>query len=508
MLSKKSLRVAKTLVSNESVFVSVKPGSMIEEAALRSLPALRLRSPSLESYADAVELSADASNGGVDFHESAITTAVETIGPALVRQMSYVRKTVVPFITAVTDGLLDKLKGTEPKEYIVAQYNPSALVFNPAVLDMMKKYQTKGAPFKRIKNGPAKEENEVIDALRTGIAELDDALAEVIARDSLAVQTVYNVLFCNGSADPISPLGTVLNNLVRMNEDGLFELALTDVTQVDFAIVAFFVLSVYLEDPLPGTGLSLPEYQRSVNMMRNQLGFLINNSLTWLSNQLKAGNLIMNFKGKRDMVFTTDEAVITVLGPVYRQGLSQGLSPESLIGGVIDPAGTQRTLGQQLANKDQNYKRWQALEVKRADYSRNTFMTRVSGNFAAVTQQVLDTLPDDLFPVGYSKTEKVAAITAEVTKTNSFFSQWNYSDDPNLFALVKQKVCKYIFTFIDAEDIIDTIEDEMNDGNLPGPEAAYSAAVRYLAKWLVANCDICEFKMAELQGLVSSEIIE
>lgn len=508
MLSKKSLRLAKTLVSNESVYIGIKPGSMLEEAAIRSMPVMAMNKPSLESYAEAVELVADTDNNGVDFHDSAITTAVDTIGPALIRQLSYVRKTVVPFISAVTDGLLDKLKGTEPKEFIVAQYNPSALSFNPAVLDMMKKYVAKGSAFKRIKNGPAKDDSEIIDSLRTGIAELDDALAEVIARDNLAVQTVYNILFCNGTAEPVNPLAVALSNMLKMNEDGLYELQLTDVTQVDFAIVAFFILSVYLEDPLPGTGLSLVEYQTSINQMRNQLGFLINRSLEWIGNNMRTGNLIMAMKGSRDLVFTTEESVITVFGPVYRQGLTQGLSAESLIGGALDPAGAQRLLGQQLTNKDRNLKRWQALELKRANYSRETFMRRVSGNFAVVALQKLEELPDDLFPVGYSKTAVIAAIVEEVSKTNNFFKRWNYTDEPNLFALVKQKVCQYIFTFIDAEEIIDTIESEMNDGGLEAPEAAYSAALRYLAKWLVANCDICEYKNAEVQGLVGSEILQ
>lgn len=507
MLNKKSVALAKTIVSNESVFAHVKNGSILSEAILGSMPKVRMAQPSLESYSDSIEVTASSDNAGVDIHDSAITTAVDAIGPALIRQMSYVRNVAVPLISKITDQLIGKIKGSEPREFLITQYSPSSLALEPYSIELFSKYQSAGLPFRRIKTGPEKSCDEIIDALKTGIAPLDDALAAVIAQDTMAVEDAYNVLFCNGTPTTNTATSKFLENLIKMREDNLYSIEISDVTQVDFAIVVFYILNAYSEDILPGTGMSLVEYRTALNNMKAQLGNQILKSLNWINSSIKSGRLVIRFNRKSDLVFTTEESEIVVFGPVYLQAQAQGVTPESVIGGAIDPKGVQRTLIEQVRNKDINLNRWKMLEVKRSKYSEETFLKRVAENFAVITNQALNDLPDDAFPVGFNRATVCAAISQEAGDIREFFKYWNYTDEPNLWELVKQKICRNVLTFIDTEEIIDVIEEEMMTSGLPPAEAAYSAAIKYLAKWLVANLDICEYKMAEIQGLVSSEIL-
>lgn len=503
MLNKKSIALAQTLVSNESVCVYPRQGSILAGAVSTSLPVLQSSSPSLESYGADLYQNAQVEVSGVEPHEGAVMTAVESVGAALVRQIAYVRKTVVPFISAVSAELLDSVKDSEPKEFTITQYDPSSLVYNPFVAELATKFRPKAPTFFRIQNGPEMNDVDLISKMATGIGELDDAIAETIAKyGSQTVVDLYDVLFRNKTVGGDSTVQRFLNGLVQSEGNGQASGRYTDASLVDLGIVAYFLISSFSEDPLPGTGLPLPEYTRTLNAMKLQFGWLFQSAMTWLTDASRRGTVVIRFTGGKDLVFTDQAAEIVVFGPVFRQLLSQGVTTESVIGGVIDPAGTQRTLQQFIANRDANSKRWSALELRRSQYSRNTLLTRLGSQFVPVVTQALLSVPDDQFPEGFSREAALSSLLADVKSGSAFYAGWNIDAVPDLFKLVKQKACKHLFNFIDAEPIIDIVETEMANNEISGTEAAYAAAVRYLADWLVMNFDICEFKLAETQGLV------
>lgn len=505
MLNKKSIALAKTVVSNEGLFLFPRTGSLLFSPVAESLPFFQSHKPSLEAYDQVLFDNSQRTIGMVEPHEGAVAGAVEVVGGALLRQIGYVRNTVVPLITDVTGKILDKMKGVEPKEFTVTQYDPAPIIYDPYVVDTFAQFKPSAPLFVRIKNGPEKTDVDLIDGMKTGVSELDDALADVIAKYGAdTVVSIYNVLFRNCAITPICPVTRFVSELVQQKDGQRCEGKFTDASLTDLGIVVYFLVDSMSQDPLPGTGMTLPEYEAAINAMKLQYGYLIKNGLGWLSSCSRRGQMIIRFTGKSQVATSAEDAEIVVFGPVYRQGLSQGLTPESVIGGVLDPRGGQRLLGQFIANDQQNLKRWQALEIQRQRYSHDTFLKRLSNCIVPELAQALNGLNEDQLPMGFSKEAALNRVMEDL-KSGKFYANWNIDNDPNLFELIKQKACKHIFTFIDAEDIIDIVESEMQDSDQDGTTAAYTAAIRYLAKWLVANFDVLTFKQAEKVGIIEPD---
>ena len=505
MLNKKSIALAKTVVSNEGLFLFPRTGSVMFSPVAESLPLFQSHKPSMENYDAVLFNNAQRTIGMAEPHEGAVAGAAEVVGGALLRQIGYVRNTVVPLISDVTGKILDRMKGVEPKEFTITQYDPSPIIYNPYVIDTFGQYKPNAPLFTRIKNAPEKTDVDLIDGMKTGVSELDDGLADAIAKYGAdTVVAIYNVLFRNETVVPVCPVTRFIAGLVQQKEGQRCVGTFTDASMTDLGIITYFLIDSFSQDPLPGTGLTLPEFNATINAMKLQYGYLIQNGLGWLSGCSRRGQLVIRFTGKSQIATTSEDAEIVVFGPVYRQGLSQGLTPESVIGGVLDPKGGQRLLTQFLSNNELNLKRWQALEVQRQRYSRDTFLKRLSNCFVPELSAALGELNDDQLPGGFSKEEAMARVIEDL-KSGKFYVNWNIDNDPNLSELVKQKVCQHIFTFIDAEDIIDIVETEMQENQEDGTTAAYTAAVRYLAKWLVANFDVLSFSAAEKIGIIEAD---
>lgn len=505
MLNKKSIALSSTIVSNESVFLFPRNGSLLSTPVFESLPMFQSHKPSLENYGEVLFDNAQRQVGMVEPHEGAIATAAETVGGALLRQISYVRKTVVPFIGEVTSQILDVMKDIEPKEFTVTQYDPSVIIYNPYVVDLFPGFKGNAPLFDRIKQAPEKTSVELINGLKTGVVELDDALVDVVTKyGEETVVALYNTLFRNTVKPGTCPVTRFVESLVTQKEGQRCEGKFTDASLTDLGILAYFLVDSFSDNPLPGTGLSLVQWETSLNAMKLQYGNLVKLGMEWLSACSRRGQLVIRFTGTKDVALTSEDAEIVVYGPVYRQGLSQGLTPESVIGGVLDPRNRQRLLTDFLTNNQNNLKRWQVLEQARADYSRNTFLKRLSASFLRVLGAVLDEVPDDQLPSGYSKEQACRAVGQDLN-SGKFYQNWNIDNDPNLFELVKQKVCLHVFTFIDCAEIIDVVENEMQNGEEDAAQAAYLAAVKYLAKWLVANFDVLSFPAAEKAGYIQPD---
>jgi hypothetical protein len=370
---------------------------------------------------------------------------------------------------------------------------------------MFAQFKPNAPLFNRIKNAPEKTDVELIDGMKTGVSELDDAVADVVAKyGSETIVMLYNVLFRFGAVTPVCPVTTFAANLVQQKEGQRCHGVLSDASMADLGIAVYFLIDSFSDDPLPGTGLSLPEYEAAINAMKLQYGYLVKVGLEWIAACSRRGQVVIRFTGKSTVATNAEDAQIVVFGPVYRQGIAQGLTPESVIGGVLDPRGQQRLLSQFIQNNEINMKRWQQLELARQQYSRDTFIKRLSNCFVREMSESLNALNDDALPSGFSKQVKIASLVADM-QTGKFYQNWNIDNDPNLFELVKQKACRHIFNFIDAEDIIDIVETEMQDTDQSGTVAAYTAALRYLAKWLVANFDVMSFPAAEKTGILQQE---
>lgn len=509
MLNKKSIALAKTLVSNEGAFLYPRAGSILQDAVQNSLPLLQSHKPSFESYGDVLYENAAVTVGEVSPHEGAVMTAAESVGGALIRQLNYVRTIVVPFISSATACLMSRLTENEPKEFTIEQFDPSPLVYSSYVAELVKKYKPNSPAFTRITTAPEKSDAELIDGMRTGIGELDDVLAAAIAKyGSDTVVEIYDLLFRGVNPTGESDIDRFISGLLVKGDGNAYNAVFTEATYTDLGIIAFFLVNSFQDNVIAGTGLTLQQYQGNLNAMTAKYGFLIQQGIEWYNMANRNGTLVLRTSGKIGVPLSNTDAEILVFGPVYRQALTQGVTPEVVIGGVIDPKGSQRRVTQFIQNKDENLRRWTIFEKRREQLADDTYYKRLVNQFVPSIQSELDAMPLDKLPEGYSREAAIASLVADVNSPE-FLQGWKAGAEGNLFLLVKSKVCKYVFTFVDAEDIIDAIEQEMSENNYSGTDAGYYAALRYLSRWLVMNFDVCPIEVAEAQGLLqpSDEVV-
>ncbi|UQT03080.1 hypothetical protein TOTORO_02170 [Serratia phage vB_SmaS-Totoro] len=491
MLSNKSVEMAQMIVSNECACVTPRPNSILEEAVVNSAPILQTEAPSLESFAQDMIVASAREADGYDMHDAAITDVVATVGPALVRQIKYVREVVVPFISETSATLMDKVQEAEPLEYEIVPVGLGDLTTLPVVSELFGK-MTSTMTFPRlIKEGAAKTDAELINCLRTGLPDLDDAMAATIAKyGTQRVVEMYDAFFRGVFNQANDETSRAIYNMVVKSGDG-YRISLTNPGFTDLAIVGYFLIDTFLDNVIPGTGMSLDQYKNTINGMKLSLGQQINFVVKNFTDDVQRQRLVIRWADQRGIVTDANKARILVNEIVYSNALAQGITPEVIIGGMMDPRGAKLDLPSFIANAKFYQGLWERLDKSRTDHVEKGFFTRLKTIIGPVVEQKLQALPNDYLPDGFDRTAKVTAIINNLNTTGlNAYGDWDMDGVPNLFYLVKNIATVGIFNFIDTRSIIDIIEADIESGEDKPEYAAYRAAVVYLAKWLVGQFDI------------------
>ncbi|UCR74710.1 hypothetical protein [Serratia phage BUCT660] len=491
MLSNKSVELAQMIVSNECACVTPRPNSILEEAVVNSAPVLQTEGPSLESFAQEMIVASAREADGFDLHDAAISDVVATVGPALVRQIKYVRDVVVPFITETSATLMDKVQESEPLEYEIVPVGIGDLSTLPVVAELFGKMNS-NVPFARlIKDAPAKTDAELINALRTGLPELDDAMAATIAKYGHSrIVEMYEAFFRGTFNQANDEVSRGIYNMIVKSGDG-YRFSLVNPGIVDLAIVGYFLIDSFMDNVIPGTGMSLDQYKGVIQGMKLSMGQQIQNLIRNFTDDVKRQRLIIRWADQRGIVTDASKARILVNEIVYTNALAQDVTPEIIIGGMMDPRGAKMDLQSFITNARFYQGLWEQLDKSRNDFVEKGFQLRLKNIIAPVIEQKLQALPNDYLPDGYDRTARVKAILDNLNASGlNAYGDWDMDGVPNLFYLVKNIATTGIFNFIDTRSIIDIIERDIEEGEEKPEYAAYRAAVIYLAKWLVSQFDV------------------
>jgi hypothetical protein len=496
MLSRPSLELARLLaVSTESLKISNPNPTLFDDAIRYSLPLVRKQGQqvSLENFVEEVAVTADVtSEDGFAQHEAAVADATEILLQGLITQMRYVRNTVLPVISQVSSDVLERVKDTEPRDLEVVQYEPSPLVKSGLVREIVSKFKVKQELTKLVRNAPEREENRLIGGMHTGIPELDDALAASIAKYGTGVVTkLYNAVFRGEYDRAPTPMNDEIYRLLQKTPNGSFTLMPFTQEHADLGIILYFLVDSLVTDPLEGTGLGLAEYENAMGALRNQVGLIAHMALRQYDDAINAGKLVIRRPRAGTFQFKDGDGQVVVFAEVYRKFLDQGGSPEALIGGATTEKPVMY-LSEYLQNKDHFVALWKKLTDTREAFSRKTILTRIGEGLVQCADERIRALPEDQFPADVNRVEKVAEMRAALKDLGVFFRGWDVQDTPNVYELVKEKMCAHVFNFVDAKGIIDTINEELEDGEVHPAHAAWYAAMRYLAKWSAANFTITQ----------------
>lgn len=496
MLSRPSLELARQLTDNtKNLKISNPNPTLFDDAVRYSLPMLRNpnNQVSLESYVEEVAHQADiTSEDGFSQHEAAVSDATEVLMTGLVTQMGYVRNTVLPTISQVASDVLEKVKDTEPRDLEVVQYEASPLVKSALVREIVGKFKVKAELPRLVRNAPEREEQRLIGGMHTGIPELDDALAASIAKYGTGVVSkLYDAVFRGEYDRSPSSLNNEVYRLLQKTPNGAYTLMPFTQEHADLGIILYFLVDSLVTDPLEGTGLGLAEYENLMGALRNQVGLIAHMALRQYDDAVNAGKMVIRRPAAGTFQFREGDGQVVVYAEVYRKFLDGGGSPEALIGGSTQQKPVMY-LSEYLQNKDHFAAAWKKMTDEREAFSRKTILTRIGESFIQCADSRVRALPEDQFPAGEDRVAKVAEMREAMKDLGTFFKGWDVQDTPNVYDLVKDKLCGYVFNFVDSRGIIDAINEELEDGEAHPAHAAWYAALRYLAKWSSANYTITQ----------------
>lgn len=494
MLNRSSLELGRHLaVSTESLKITNPNPTLFDDAVRYSIPMARnpANKVSLESYVEEIATQAEiTSDDGFGQHEAAVADASEVLLQGLVTQMRYVRTTVLPIISQVSSDVLEKVKDTEPRDLEVVQYEPSPLVKSALVREIVGKFKVKQELTKLVRNAPDREEQRLIGGMHTGIPELDDALAASIGKYGTGVvKKLYDAIFRGEYDRSPSPMNNEIYRLLQKTPSGSFTLMPFSQEHADLGIILYFLVDSLVTDPLEGTGLGLAEYENAMGALRNQVGLVAHMALRQYDDAVNAGRMVIRRPAAGTFQFREGDGSVVVYAEVYRKFLDQGGSPEALIGGSTTSKPVMY-LSEYLQNKDHFSALWKKMTDEREQFSRKTILTRIGEGLIHCADARVRALPEDQFPGDVDRVAKVAEMRDAMKDLGGFFKGWDVQDTPNVYELVKDKMCAHVFNFVDARGIIDTINEELEDGEAHPAHAAWYAALRYLAKWSAANYTI------------------
>lgn len=507
MITRSSMRLATHITRALAGREMHNPHQTIFDDAIRHLVP-RVAGQRKLSFEDAVSGVEDAAaaidDNGYSPQEAALQDATEILMGGMMRQFSYVRETVMPFIGQVSADVLERIKESEPKEPTVVDWRPSNAVLEPAVRELLKGYTTTDVIPRLISTASEMDTDTLIQGMKTGLPVIDDAIAAALAEQGIeTIGIIYNALFRGKWDERKDGPGAELYRVVTKTEQGQYKVRAFRRTSVDLALLTYFLIDSLLETPLSGTGLSLDEYEGVIQGMRNALGASARQSLVNYDNDLKYGVLVIDAPTVSDanvLRFNGDSSEILVHGDVYSKFIANGGTPEVIIGGCL-LAQPETYLEAYVKNKDAYHRQYTKSLTNRDEFMRKSAGVRVASALVdSVTKRI--TAADTLeFPAQFSRDKAIAGIRQEVeSSVRELTEAWNTEEPLNVYSVVESLVAKYVFDFVDATCIIDLINTAYSEVNCSPEEgdhiqfsdvtmdsALWIARLRYLAKWCAAN---------------------
>lgn len=508
MISRGSMRVAahitKSLVAREMH----NPNPTIFDDAIRYLVphVVNRQKLSFEDAVSGVEEAARAvDDNGYSAQEVALQDAVELLMGAQIKQFNYVRDTVMPFISQVSADVLERIRDSEPKEPTVVEWRPSSAVLEPAVREMVAKYQQAKPVTALISTASEGDEAALIQGMKTGLPVLDESLAAAMAAQGTGTITqLYDAFFRGKWNQSSDGAGAELYRVVQKTEQGDYQIRAFSRKYVDLAILAFFLIDSLIESPVAGTGKTLAEYESIMVPLRNALGASVRQSLENYDNDVKYGVLIISAPQVNDanvLRFNGDNLDILVHGDVYSKFLAEGGAPECIIGGCLTRE-RETYLEAYVKNKEAYHRQYHRAMGNRDEFVRKSVGIRVCAAICDCINKRLSEVPTFDLPATYNRDKVAGAVRQEVeSSVRELTDAWNTEEPLNVYHVVEGLVGAHVFAFVDAKTIIDLINTNFTNVTADNSEpqdnvewngvnvdtAVWMAFMQYLARWAAAN---------------------
>lgn len=234
---------------------------------------------------------------------------------------------------------------------------------------------------------------------------------------------------------------------------------------------------LYHTDQVPATSINLAGYRENIQEIREFAGVLIHSILKkWDLNE-KHQLMVL------DMDLTHYKC--TVLGPVYRQWLSQGGSPE-IIYGMLLSGESQKTPTGLTENQDRYLEQWKSYVVYHHASSRNQQLSQFKELVELIFVELLsDKSEEELaYLTEHPQFSYQKALAEEVQSIK-------LPDLANIHSVAMRVICRARFPYTSAEVLLSGIEEAMQmDPALTVREAALISTIHYIVDFLADQMDV------------------
>lgn len=440
-------------------------------------PVVRQQGISIEQVLDETQQSSMVANlGEGSEHDMVMEESATDIVAALNSSINFARKVLAPAASKVDSAVREAIGNFAPARYHVDAYHIHDIVFSEALASSVDRFEN--SPIDAVQRIalPDLEEGSLVGMMATGQGGWDTLVSQWLATKPEGwLREVYGRLFgVNVGTNLIADHEQAINAGI----DGKFQI-LVKIGTEDTLLAGYLLASALLNAP-QSTEATGGEYRAIMSTWVQQLGRAVGVFQRYVSRQIATKLMVLHWPAPGiAWVKSPDDARITVLGKTYNAWLSDGGSPEMLIGALFAGDSTLPITATDFsarkevyANAYQRYEQILAREV--AERSG----TMIGNAFAAALILALGDATDDQLPQGVER----GALARNIGERLQAIRQWPETD---IYRTARELLATVVFHKPTSLHWLETIDALMEaNTDLSAKEAAYIAVRDYVTKYV------------------------
>ena len=408
---------------------------------------------------------ANAPTPGQDI--SVFTANMENTARVIARfvqsHLSFAKNVVSPLITELVNDFTEKVNSiniSPSNDFIIEKYDLPAPMFNTDVKDMIDDYNdiTVYGSNTVFSNAPELSIVEIIELMKTGNKKADEAIDVWVATKGEAFfMECYNYTF--GAVKP--------------------KRILADSDKVNYNLWLLLTASKLHNKPWADCGISLVDYNVAMAALRDGAGSYLSQEYKVLQNLVKTQTLVKTSFGNK----------ITVVKPVYDQWIEDG-GNDVVLFAILITGRRLNFLNEITAVRPELHKSWELYVAMQANTERNRKYTIMKKTLYDCVFGLIEKNANPVFSHLRSEGDLTDHIQMQEyrvfkQKFEEYYNTLTEAHFVDIWDTAKHIVCKQIFYYTDAGDILTGIEDACKTNpDMEVSEAALLSTIAYVTKYV------------------------
>lgn len=423
--------------------------------------------PDHKSYVDYAN--APTPGQDVSVYISNMETTARTIAGYVQSHLSFAKNVVKPIITEFVEVFSDRtsaLNVTPSSGLSIVKLDLPAPMMQSDIQDLISEYSTvQASPGDyAIFKGPELGIVDIIELMKTGIKNVDEAIDEWVALiGEPFFLDAYNRSFGNGKSSSQDPPVLISRNDSSWNS----------------TLAVFLMANKLHNNPWKDCGLSIVDYNVAVAKIRDDAGSTLFGIYSIFESYVKTQTLVRTSFGNK----------ITVVAPVYENWIAEGNSDAVLYSTLIT-AKRLNFVNEINEAKVDLLKAWELHTAMTISTERNRKFATMKKTLYDTAFEIVERNADPIF--SHLKSEGASTDHVQMqeyktfkTKFEEFFVGLREEDFVDIWKLAKVIVCDMLFYYTDAGEILTGIEDACSTNpDLSVDEAALLSTVAYVTKYV------------------------